>query len=244
MGSFNDVVHAIEVLLKTGFPVKMQTIIGKGNIDHLEDLVTFMKAKDWLSHPKFQWRIEGSHDYANLDQEKDEISEGTIVAALIHIWNNNQDLHDKMKFENFKYLGHITRSFGWLGEYKTYWGPRFTFCEPQKGLQFVFSTDGKIYHCPRSTNRKRFQIGDITARLTSREVGIGLQPLLMREDCAPCTINTLCGGGCIVQKTYYPEMDCKEYGISIIAEYIALMKKEILERAVPGKATSINELWI
>ncbi len=237
LSSFDDVAGAIDLLLKEGFEVKMQTILGKGNLQNIEDLIGFVRVKGWLQQPHFQWRVEGSHDYANLDPARDEISEGRMVQRLIQVWEEHPELRGKLKFESFKYLGHIVRSFGWLGEYKTYFGPKLGFCEPQKGFHYVFSTDGKVYHCPRTINNPDFQLEGLMQSNPKRS------SILEREGCAPCDINTLCGGGCVVQKKYYPGLDCRDYAKSVIAEFVGLMKGRILELAEPGKLVSVNELW-
>ncbi|MFA5797810.1 MAG: SPASM domain-containing protein [Candidatus Woesearchaeota archaeon] len=241
-GSFNTVIHAIDQLLEKRLSVKMQTIAGAGNIDAFEELTMFVKKQRWLQHPLFQWRIEGSHDYANLDPEKDELPEGKIVQKLIQLWDNNQELHGKMKFESFKYLGHIVRSFGWLGEYKTYEGSKYGFCEPQKGFHYVFSTDGAIYHCPRTINNPDFYVGN-TAQDMSLKGELKHKTILEKSNCAPCSINTLCGGGCLVQKKYYHDFDCQEYATAIITEFIGLMKDKILEKANPEMIVPVNNRW-
>ncbi|MFH1669792.1 MAG: radical SAM protein [Candidatus Woesearchaeota archaeon] len=236
-GSFNDVVGAIDLLLDNNFQVKMQTILGSGNAAYFDELIRYVEGKEWLQHPAFQWRIEGSHDYANLDPEKDEISEGKIVKTLIDALESHGELQGKMKFESFKYLGHIVNSFGWLGKYKTYSGPKMGFCEPQKGFHYVFSTDGRTYHCPRTINNPAFEIRD------GFESTLKNKSILERKDCTPCSVNTLCGGGCAVQQIYYSDLDCKEYALTVISEFIELMKDKIMERADPNKIIQINEVW-
>ncbi len=240
-GSFADVVNAIDLLLEKHFTVKMQTIMGSGNISYFEDLIAFVKERDWLNNPSFQWRIEGSHDYANLDSEKDEISEGKIVKKLIQSWQEHEELRGKIKFESFKYLGHIVKSFGWLGDYKTYFGPKYGFCEPQKGFHYVFSTNGNIYHCPRTINNLDFCVGNISDGISADE--LKHKTILDRPNCSPCSINTLCGGGCVVQKKYHLNLDCKEYALSVISEFVGLMRDKLLERAIPDKIVSINDGW-
>ncbi|MEK6959637.1 MAG: radical SAM protein [Nanoarchaeota archaeon] len=244
-GSFDDVVEAIETLLENGLSVKMQTITGSGNIPRFNHLIDFVKGRGWLQNKNFQWRIEGSHDYANLDPEKDEVSEGKIVRRLIQAWREHSELRGKMRFESFKYLGHLVRSFGWLGDYKTYWGPKYEFCEPQKGFQYVYSTDGKIYHCPRTINNPDFCLGDAKSAISPRmNTELKHRSIIERAGCLPCSINTLCGGGCRLQKKCYSSLDCKEYALSVISEFVDLMKEEILERADRQKIVSINDCWM
>jgi len=241
-GSFNDTVNAIDLLLEKNLSVKMQTILGAGNISYFEDLIKFVKEKDWLQNSLFQWRIEGSHDYTNLDIKKDEISEGKIVQKLIYSLEEHRELQGKLKFESFKYLGHIVQSFGWLGKYNTYFGPKYGFCEPQKGFHYVFSTNGKIYHCPRTINNSDFCVGTIEENaILSNE--LKNKTVLDNPKCSQCTINTLCGGGCVVQKKYYQKLNCQEYALSTIAEFIDLTKDKILEHASSDKIVSINNLW-
>ena len=241
-GSFTDVVGAIDLLIEKHLPVKMQTILGSGNISHFEDLIEFVQGKGWLQNPFFQWRIEGSHDYANLDPQKDEISEGKMVKKLIQSWEEHQELRGKMKFESFKYLGHIVRGFGWLGDYKTYWGPKYGFCEPQKGFHYVFSTNGNIYHCPRTINNANFCVGNTEEGIVLNEE-LKHRTILDKPECFSCSINTLCGGGCVVQKKYYSDFDCKEYALSVILEFIDLMRGKILEKVNPNMIVSINNPW-
>lgn len=238
--SFYDVVESIDLLLEKGFEIKMQTILGDGNIDTIDGLAYFVMQKHWTDFPNFQWRIEGSHDYANLDIKKDEISEAIMVKKIIGMWRRNPALQSKIKFESFKYLAHLTDSFGWLGNYKTYQGPKFGFCEPQKGFHYVFSVDGMIYHCPRTINQDIFGHENLyRLRHNFKE-----QDILTKEQCKDCSINTLCGGGCIVQKHYYPKMDCHAHALGIISEFIDIMKEEIMKSTNPNQIVSINKTWI
>ncbi|MFZ2882170.1 MAG: radical SAM protein [Candidatus Moraniibacteriota bacterium] len=243
-GSFTEVVSAVDSLLKRNFQVKVQTILGAGNADCLEELSSFIKDKGWLSLSNFQWRIEGSHDYANLDSRKDEITEAIMVKSIIELWENHPELRGKLKFESFKYLAHLTHSFDWLGRYKTYWGPKFGFCEPQKGFHYVFSTDGRIFHCPRTINNNTFCIGEASSGFSENEAKLKSKTFMEKEDCRICHIGPLCGGGCVVQKNNYPRMDCYAYVYRLISEFVDLMKERILERAIPDQIVSINELWL
>jgi uncharacterized protein len=242
--SFDDVVCSIELLLDAGHLVKMQTIFGAGNFRHLAKLAEIIEKKGWLDMRNFQWRIEGSHDYANLDPEKDEISEPKMVKALVDLWESRPKLKGKMRFESFKYLAHITNSFGWLGDCKTYWGPRFGFCDPQRGFHYVFSGDGNIYHCPRTIGLANFRIGDIENGFTAREVELKHGTILEKARCASCELNTLCGGGCMVQQKHYPDLDCRKYVRQLIGKFIELMRDRILERDKSGTIVSINEPWL
>lgn len=231
-GSFETIVKNINLLLQNELPVKMQTILGAGNIDHLKDIINIVEKNGWFDSKFFQWRIEGSHDYANLDPQKDEISEGVMVNKLIDLYREYPQIQTKLKFESFKYLSHITQSFKWLGDYKTYWGPKLGFCEPQKGFQYVFSTDGSIYNCPRTINNPDYNLATFKRTLFSE-----------KENCVRCDINTLCGGGCVVQKKYYPDFDCRQNATGIISEFIDLTKEKILEKSKPNQVVSINKLW-
>jgi uncharacterized protein len=238
--SFDDVTHAIDLLLGRDIPVKMQTIFGHGNAASFEELIAFVESAGWLADPNFQWRIEASHDYANLDVVKDELSEGSIVRALIRAWDEHPALRGKMRFESFKYLGHIVRSFRWLGAYKTYWGPKFGFCEPQKGFHCVFSTDGRAYHCPRTINDPRFLLGKTAA---DREGWRNGRLILEEQACGECRVNTFCGGGCIVQKTARRDFGCQTHAMSVISEFVELMKDRIKSCADPDRIVSINDTW-
>jgi len=97
--------------------------------------------------------------------------------------------------------------------------------------------DGRVYHCPRTINNPDFEITEGLSSPSKK------RSILEKEDCLPCSVNTLCGGGCVVQQKYYPDLDCKEYAASVISEFIDLMKDKIMERADPHRITPINELW-
>lgn len=240
-GSFDDVAAAVDWLLKNKFFVKCQTILGAGNINYLNDLVKLFQRRKWLNNKYFSWRIEGSHDYANLDLKKDEISEAKMVKRLIDLTNKYPVLKNKMKFESFKYLSHIVNSFGWLGERKTYWGPRFNFCDPQRGFHYVFSTDGAVYHCPRTINNCFYKLGRAGKSLGTpawRQKNI-----LAKSKCRTCPLNTLCGGGCLVQKRYQSNFKCQVYALHLIKDFVALMGGSILNRADNNEVVSINKSW-
>jgi len=243
-GSFTDVVSAVEHLLQSGYQVKMQTILGAGNILKLEALLKIVRQKGWLDLPNFQWRIEASHDYSNLNNAEDEYSEAAIVKTLVDLFQRYPILKGKMKFESFKYLAHLTNSFGWLGNLKTYWGPKFNFCEPQKGFQYIFSIDGKIFHCPRTISNSDFCVGDISQGLSSRYAKLKRTLMLDRDKCKACIVNTLCGGGCPVQAKNFPEMDCYFSALGRIDSFVELLRNRILERATPDRIISINKLWL
>lgn len=243
-GSWQDVMSAIEHLLQSGHRVKMQTILGAGNIKKLEALVKIIQQKGWFDLPNFQWRVEGSHDYTNLNNAQDEYSEAAMVKTLVELFQKHPILKGKMKFESFKYLAHLTNSFGWLGNYKTYWGPKFSFCEPQKGFQYIFSIDGKIYHCPRTIGNPDFCVGDIEKGLNARDAKLKRRLTTKRDKCKKCIVNTLCGGGCPVQAIHFPKMECEYAALARIHSFIELLRDRILERAVPDRITSVSELWL
>lgn len=243
-GSFADVVAAIEHLLRKGHQVKMQTILGAGNVLKLEALLKIVQQKGWLELPNFQWRIEASHDYANLENAKDEYSEAAIVKTLVDLFQKYPVLMGKMKFESFKHLAHLTDSFRWLGNFKTYWGPKFSFCEPQKGFQYIFSTNGKIYHCPRTIGKSDFCVGDINQGLSGRDAELKRTSMLNRDKCQACIVNTLCGGGCPVQEKNFPKMDCQNAVLFKIDAFIELLQDKILGQAEPDRITSVNESWL
>ena len=69
------------------------------------------------------------------------------------------------------------------------------------------------------------------------------RPVFDKEKCISCPLNTLCGGGCVVQKDYYPNFDCRKYAASIVNEFINLMKDKILATSLPDRIVSINQLW-
>lgn len=240
-GSFDDVVVAVELLLKNKFSVKCQTILGAGNIAYLKNIVKVFQKKKWLSNKYFSWRVEGSHDYANLDPKKDEVSEAKMVKQLIDLVQTYPILRDKMKFESFKYLSHIVSSFGWLGEYKTYWGPRFNFCDPQRGFHYVFSTDGAVYHCPRTINNRFYKLGRAGKFL--RAPNWRNKNILVKSKCRACPLNTLCGGGCLVQKRYQSNFNCQKYVLRLIQEFVVLMSKPILNLVKDNEVVSINKPW-
>lgn len=243
LDSFTEAEKAIDSLLKEKFTIKMQTILGNGNQKYLGELTKFIQKKQWLKNKNYQWRIEGSHDYANLDPEKDEISEGKMVYSLIKLIDQHPEITDKIKFESFKYLGHIVDSFEWLGNYKTYRGPKFGFCEPRKGFHYVFSTDGNIFHCPRTINNQKYLIGNTKKGLSPKVHKFKKTTILDKKKCKSCAVNTFCGGGCAVQGVYNKDFDCKKYTLKIISEFILLMKEEIASKADGGNIVSINKLW-
>jgi uncharacterized protein len=243
-GSWEDVMAAIENILLSGHQVKMQTILGAGNIKKMEALLTIIQQKGWLEFPNFQWRIEGSHDYTNLTNATDEYSEAAMVKMLVELFLKYPQLKGKMKFESFKYLAHLTNSFGWLGKYKTYWGPKFSFCEPQKGFQYIFSVDGKIYHCPRTIGNSDFCVGDIEQGLNTRDNELKRRSMLERDKCKSCVVNTLCGGGCPVQEKNFPKIECEYAALFRIHSFIELLRDRILEQAMPNRITSVSELWL
>ncbi|MGE5455915.1 MAG: radical SAM protein [Ignavibacteriales bacterium] len=244
--SYDDVINAIKILLKNGHSVKVQTIVGRGNIDKLEEIINIFTEEKFLDFPKFSWRLEASHDYNNLDENNcDEITEGKIVCKIIDLYNKNPELRHQIKFESFKYLGHITDSFGWMGKYKTYSGAKFSFCEPQKGYHYIYSLEGGIYHCPVSVKNENFYVGDVDNNPKYKINNFcKTRTILNDEKCYKCKFNTLCGGGCIVQKRNHKKFNCQGYANHIISEFIDKMKEEILSVAKADEIISINIPWV
>lgn len=239
--TYEKIVENINLLLDNWLTVKLQTILWKGNIDALEDIIQDIREKWWFEKDNFQRRIEWSHDYKNLDQESDEISEWKMVKKIIEIYRKNPDIQKKMIFESFKYLAHITESFWRLWKRKTYRWPKYGFCEPQKWFHYVFSTDGNIYHCPRTINEKEYHIGN--AHEPIQELSKTYKDTMVRDrqHCEECNINSFCWWGCVVQKKYHPNFDCKTYANWIIQEFMTLMKDEIIEKSDADKIVSINK---
>jgi len=240
--SYQKMVENINLLLDNWFVVKLQTILWKGNLEALDDIVQDIREKWWFDKDNFQRRIEWSHDYKNLDKDSDEISEWKMVKKIVEIYQNNPDIQKKLIFESFKYLAHIVDSFSRLWNRKTYRWPKYGFCEPQKWFQYVFSTDGKIYHCPRTIDEKNYHLGSVDEPI--QELSNTYKDTIVRdkENCWECNMNSFCWWGCVVQKKYHPNFDCKSYANWVIQEFIDLMKEEIMEKADKNDIVSINNL--
>jgi len=78
---------------------------------------------------------------------------------------------------------------------------------------------------------------------SSKNKQLKQKSILDKEKCLDCKLNTICGGGCIVQRMNYPNLDCQKHAFSTISEFINLTKDKILEKANPNKIVSISNLW-
>lgn len=240
-GTYHKVLGAVKTLLREGFTVNMMTIVGKGNVSALEDLVGIQQQQGLLAEPRFSWRLNSSHDYAEVSPLDDELTEADVVSKLIGLWDAHPELHGKMKFETFRYLGHITSSFEWLGRYKTYSGPKLAFCDSQKEFYYVFTPDLSVYHCPRSLGIPAFRLGDIY-QFNGLETVLKGQTIFDREGCRVCNLNTLCGGYCPVRMSNFDE-PCRDVALQELTRFVHLMRDKILSRAEPQRLVAVNDPW-
>jgi len=224
IGTFNNIVNAIDKALEAGFSVNLRTVIDKENMNDLVQLSDFAIDKGWTDNSLFKTQLGRNYElhFCQSDQNKlyDRVG---LYKDLYQLITANPQI---MEYHRPAYS--ISKFIFENGELPD---PLFDSC-PACKTEWAFDFTGRIYSCTATVGKEGESLGtyypektlkpDIIDQWESRDV-------TTIDKCSDCSLQLACGGGCasvaknnnngeIHSPDCRPVKDLLEMGISLYFE--------------------------
>ncbi|WP_281886806.1 radical SAM/SPASM domain-containing protein [Paenibacillus sp. YYML68] len=209
-GTFDRIVHNIDLAMANGFRIGLRTNVNKDNVDQLEELALFIEDKGWPEHPLFLWQISPVTDHYG-DNLPNHLPEHKLLAALYGKFGNVDVFLDKFHAQLGTDLNMRTsrirqalQSKGWSSNPCDSCNstpntlPIFKECSARDHRYYAFGAEGLIYACPESVGRKELAVGTFipSYNIDKKKHDMWNQDITDSEQCSSCSIALFCGGGC------------------------------------------------
>ncbi|MET3210766.1 UNVERIFIED_CONTAM: uncharacterized protein ABIC26_003727 [Paenibacillus sp. PvR008] len=210
-GTFDRIVRNIDMALERGFRIALRTNINKDNVDHLEELVSFVEQKGWHEHPLFFWQISPVTDHYG-DNLPNHLPEHKLLVALYEKFGDLEEFLEKYSVQLGTDLSMRTSrirqaitSKDWVMNNPSdsctstpNTLPIFKECSAREHRFYAFGAEGAIYACPESVGRSEFAIGAFYPEFVINPIKHNMwdKDITDSEQCGTCSVSLFCGGGC------------------------------------------------
>lgn len=207
-GTFDAVVKNLQCMLDAGLPVLVKTNLGRSNLPDMSDLIQWMRVRGWFTLCNFCYGINLMRNFGEIGAEGEALAEDEVALAVIQTLQQCPELLHKIRVEGLKLTRYFTAILGLLtspthrnGNLVDRW-PAFGFCNPGDGTSATIDPEGRILGCNWMSSRPQlFASGTVGNAL---DAGVALKmkslPVIRRSICTDCSIRTICGGGCQVDR--------------------------------------------
>jgi uncharacterized protein len=191
-GSFEIIEKNVSALLRSGLPVSAKTNVGKDNIGHIEALFETFSRLRWTEFPHFRILMNFVRDFGGIEVREQRLSESDAVIRLTSVLNElPPEIRGKTRIDSVKLLGYLAHCFLSKSFYSG--EPRAAFCNPDSRTTYSIGPDCNIYSCNWMVGKQEFVDGTI---FQGKKRG----PSGLPNPCETCSISTLCGGGCLIER--------------------------------------------
>lgn len=217
--SFDIIARNIDLLLEKGLNVTAKTNIGYSNFIHLSELIKIYKEKKWIDQDNFKIAFNFVRNHGQIDDNQETVGNNIIFDIYNLIKNNN--LYHKATIDSVRELSYFAHCF--LDKNLFEGGARVSFCNPDNSTTISISPSGEIFPCNWMVGKSDYSIGTVDGGLSNNESN-----LFIDTQCANCKIFSLCGGGCMIDRTkdgYYN--NCYQKNINLFQTFIQkIVEKE------------------
>lgn len=207
-GTFNTVVANIQRMLDVGLPVLVKTNLGRSNIADMPNLILWMQEQGWFKQSNFCYGINLMRNFGEVGAEGEAMAEDEVALAAIETLRQFPEELSKVRVEGLKLTRYLTASLELLassahrnGNLVDKW-PAFGFCNPGDGTSVTIDPEGRVLGCNwMSSKPQLFASGTVNNAADADTVlKIRALPVIRRSICNECSIRTICGGGCQVDR--------------------------------------------
>lgn len=207
-GTFDAVVNNVQLMLDAGLPVLVKTNLGRSNLADMPNLIRWMQEQGWFAQSNFCYGINLMRNFGEVGAEGEAMAEDQVALAACEVLRQFRGILPKVRIEGLKLTRYLTATFGLLvsaehrnGNLVDGW-PAFGFCNPGDGTSVTIDPEGRILGCNwMSSKPKLFASGTVS---DAADAGAALKlktlPVIRRSICNECSIRTICGGGCQVDR--------------------------------------------
>lgn len=215
-----DLERALNELTEENRRVTLDLRLNQGNVCKLKPIVNELIRKGWAFLENFECRL------APADNETCFFgywySSDLVLASRIFEVLETYPQTEFCSMEKWIGINNIY-DLVWKGRLPR---PSFHFCPASLGL-FVFTSDGKVYPCPK--------LAEISTFSADAEAVLNLfqnEPEIVSPDCQGCKFIFSCGGGCRYKKSV---LDSSQWGCPPIKELLEVTLRayfrELLEKS-------------
>jgi uncharacterized protein len=223
-GTFSLVVKNLKRLLDKGIPVLCKTNIGTSNVTQIPELLDYLETENFFSARNFVYGVNMIRDFGSAKSEGEVLGEAMVASQLVKVFSKKQHLLPQVRIEGLKLTRYICAALelfyskGHRNENLLDLYPSTGFCNPSDGTSVTFDPTGRLLECNWMSAKPEY--------FESKRVKV--LPVVSRSICDTCSINTLCGGGCLVDrevKTTYLKGKC----FKSFSEEVHLFLEKLLE---------------
>lgn len=204
--TFNRIVDGLDQLLAEdpSIHINLRTNVDRTNIDALEAMAEFYKAKGWTDRPNITF-IAAPVDNRSCSLKNPEVLLGwhELFERLLPLsTDTGGGPFDLLVFKSASHFRYYFSCLSQSGQHQPVFTPKILFCEAAALKLFVFHPDGRIYPCPEANGMETLAIGKYYPEWEMDEAQAELwraQTILTRPKCRNCEISTFCGGGCVLK---------------------------------------------
>jgi len=232
-GTFNQMVAAVDYLVRDGHKVWLRVNTDGHNIHSLPALADLIEGAAWLDTGNFRCGIVPVQTHTGDTTYPYYMREDEVVARVTELFEQRPRIADAISFEYYRLVNRIANALDLGGQ--EYAGPNFHYCESCMLDYLVFGVDGYIYPCPEAIAQPQFAIGRFDPALEIDEERKALwedRSALKIPKCRDCEIVSFCAGGCAYAALYTHgdiyEPVCGD-AKKVLAEYVkyAVKKKRL-----------------
>jgi uncharacterized protein len=210
--SFHIIKDTIDTLLGMGLPVSAKINIGRENSAHLGQFFETIETFSWTGFPRFRILINFVRNFGGIEVQDQKLSDGTAVIELVRALTaapprvQEKVTIDSVKMVNYLAHGFLSRTF-FSGD------PRPVFCNSDSRTTYSIGPDGNVYSCNWMVGQEEFADTSILQAKKKKDKA-------SEGPCGECDISTLCGGGCMIDRTRAEYFDsCYHNNIETIIDF-------------------------
>jgi uncharacterized protein len=234
--SYSLVKRNVDRLLARGIRVMVKTNVGKDTIANLARFISEMTAYGWFDHPFFLYATNVVRAFGGTEAAGQAVDEDGLAVRLVEIFRSPTlaPLLSKVRLEGLRVTEYLANAFHLLSErsadgdstdkFDAY--PKHAFCHPNDGTAMNISYDGSIYTCNWMAGRRQFSVGSIFENggaIEKEKLASHQLPTVRRHNCRDCSLSTICGGGCLIDRAELRGFGamCYDYTFGVANRFIA-----------------------
>ena len=189
--TFAKIVKGVDICLENNLTVNLRMVIDKENIDDLPDMAQFAIDRGWTKSSYFKTQIGRNYELHHCQSAPDKLF-------------NRVSLYEKL-FELTQQHPHILEFYKpaysvakFLAENGNLPDPLFDSC-PACKTEWAFDYTGHIYPCTATVGKADESLGTFFPEITKNASRINeweTRDVVAIPQCADCSVQLSCGGGC------------------------------------------------
>lgn len=210
-GSFRRISNGIDLLLKLGIRVNVNTNVDKINVAYLQELFEYYRTKGWTENKKFTAIIGRVDDKYNSGSDV-ILSEAALQKEIINIFPKEKPPWIRLAF--LKSPDRVSKALGISFNQDESGKSSYHYCWATSPIidGCYIGANNEMFRCTTTVPSEIFKVGELGIdEYLSYQKGWLNNTCFSRHECLNCNIGGFCGGGCVIEK--------ETKGFNVICEY-------------------------